>query len=104
MVGPPREKPEAVDEQLPDMLAAARNGSESDLGRQIESTRRYLLLVANETLDPQLHRKVAPSDLVQETVIDAHRDFDNFAGTNEAEFFAWVRKILQHKTTAVRRK
>jgi len=104
MVAPHREEPEAVVDRLPEMLMAARNGSDSDVGRLIESTRRYLLLVANRSLDSGLQPKVAPSDLVQETVIEAHRDFGKFEGTSEAEFFAWIRKILLHRATAARRR
>ncbi len=104
MVDPCREEPQPDGERLPDMLAAARSGTDSDVGRLLESTRRYLLLVANRSLGPPLHPKVAPSDLVQETYVDAHRDFGQFAGTSEAEFFAWLRKILLHKASAARRK
>jgi len=79
------------------MLAAARSGTDADVGQLLEATRRYLLLVANRSLDTRLHQKIAPSDLVQETFIDAHRDFERFTGGSEAELFAWLRHILLHK-------
>src|SRR5258708_6099511 len=41
-----------------------------------------------------MRRKVAPSDLVQETMADAVRDFADFEGENEAQFLAWMRQIL----------
>ncbi len=91
----PREDHEP--EQLSVLLASARGGTSGDVGRLFEATRRYLLLVANRSLDAQLHPKVAPSDLVQETFIDAHRDFERFSGESEAELFAWLCQILLHK-------
>ena len=93
----PREDHEPDRGQLSVLLAAAREGTSGDVGRLFEATRRYLLLVANRSLDAQLHQKIAPSDLVQETFIDAHRDFNRFSGDSEAELFAWLCQILLHK-------
>src|SRR4029434_4196881 len=33
-------------------------------------------------------------DLVQETFLEAHRQFPQFRGTTEAEWSAWLRRIL----------
>jgi RNA polymerase sigma-70 factor (ECF subfamily) len=33
-------------------------------------------------------------DLIQETFLEAHRHFDRFRGTTEAELVAWLRQIL----------
>jgi RNA polymerase sigma-70 factor, ECF subfamily len=86
------------------MLAAARSGTDSDLGQLFAASRRYLLLMANRSLDARLQQKVAPSDLVQETFIDAHRDFHRFEGDSEAELFAWLCNILLHKAADAGRK
>ena len=40
--------------------------------------------------------KVDASDLVQETMLEAYRDFDRFSGTSEQEWLAWLRRILTH--------
>src|SRR5207302_2393404 len=40
--------------------------------------------------------KCDPSDIVQQTLLKAHRDFAQFAGTHEGEFLAWMRQILAH--------
>lgn len=79
------------------LLATARDSDAGDVGQLLEATRKYLLLIANRSLDAQLQQKVAPSDLVQETFIDAHQQFKGFQGTSEAELFAWLRQILLHK-------
>jgi RNA polymerase sigma-70 factor, ECF subfamily len=98
------EGPEPAAGPLSTMLAAARMGTDSDLGQLFAASRRYLLLMANRSLDAQLQQKVAPSDLVQETFIDAHRDFHRFEGDSEAELFAWLCNILLHKAADAGRK
>jgi RNA polymerase sigma-70 factor (ECF subfamily) len=41
--------------------------------------------------------RVSPSDVVQETMLAAHRAFGDFRGESSAEFSAWLRKIMSHK-------
>ena len=41
--------------------------------------------------------KVAPSDLVQETCVEAQRHFGRFHGTTRQELLAWLRGILQNR-------
>jgi RNA polymerase sigma-70 factor (ECF subfamily) len=77
-------------------LAAARAGSHEALGEALEACRRYLLLVAQSELAPELQAKGGASDLVQQTFLEAQRDFPRFAGTSEAELLAWLRCILLH--------
>src|SRR6516162_7620228 len=76
------------------LLAAARAGSPEGLGQALETCRRYLLLVAQRNLDPALQAKGGASDLVQETFLEAQRDFAQFQGTTEAELLAWLRQLL----------
>jgi RNA polymerase sigma-70 factor (ECF subfamily) len=81
-------------EDAADLLAAARSGSQEALGRALETCRRYLLLVAQRNLDPKLQAKGGASDLVQETFLEAQRDFGQFQGTTETELLAWLRRLL----------
>ncbi len=80
--------------QLQAWLNDARGGSNSALGRILEASRGYMLLVANREIDSGLRQKAGASDLVQETCLDAQRDFAAFRGTTEREFFAWLTQIL----------
>src|SRR5262249_46357722 len=77
-------------------LAAARAGSRADLGQALELGRKYLLLVAERELDADVQAKGGASDLVQETFLEAQRDFAQFRGTTEAELLAWLRQMLLH--------
>jgi RNA polymerase sigma-70 factor (ECF subfamily) len=75
-------------------LDQARNQSREALGQLWEHCRAYLLLVARKRLDPLLLGKICPSDLVQETFLEAQRDFAQFHGTSEEELLAWLTRIL----------
>jgi RNA polymerase sigma-70 factor, ECF subfamily len=75
-------------------LPAARAGSSEALGNTLESCRRYLLWVARRELGSDLQAKAGASDLVQETLLDAGRDFARFHGGSEEELLAWLRRIL----------
>lgn len=75
-------------------LSEARAGSRDALGQALETCRRYLLLVAQRQLDPALQAKGGASDLVQETFLEAQRDFAQFTGSSEAELLAWLRRLL----------
>ena len=75
-----------------------------DLGNILQLYWNYLHLLAEAQLDRRLRVRFSPSDLVQETLLEAHRDFPQFRGTTEAEFLAWLRQILVHNLiVAVRR-
>jgi len=78
------------------MLRAAQTGSREALGQALEACRGYLLVIAEQELAPELHAKGGASDLVQETFLDAQRDFARFAGDSEQELRAWLRQILLH--------
>jgi RNA polymerase sigma-70 factor (ECF subfamily) len=81
-------------EDAADHLCAARAGSREALGQALEACRAYLLRIANDGLDADLKAKGGASDLVQETFLEAHRDFARFQGTSEAELLAWLRCLL----------
>lgn len=83
-------------EPLTEVLRAARAGSKEALGELFDAFRNYLLAAANQAVAADIRQKVAPSDLVQQTMIDACRGFDRFEGTSEAELHAWLRRILLH--------
>lgn len=75
-------------------LAAARAGSREALGQVLETFRGYLLLVAGRELDAELRAKGGASDLVQDTFLEAQRDFDCFHGNSADELRAWLRRLL----------
>jgi RNA polymerase sigma-70 factor (ECF subfamily) len=76
------------------LLRAARAGDGLARGRLLELYRNYLRLIARSLVDGALRVRLDPSDLVQETFLKAHREFDQFAGATEPELVAWLRQIL----------
>ncbi len=77
-------------------LRLARAGDNAALGRLLEHYRNYLRFMARSLIGRALRLKLDPSDLVQETFLEAQRDFPRFLGADEPELVAWLRRILVH--------
>jgi RNA polymerase sigma-70 factor (ECF subfamily) len=75
-------------------LALARSGRLDVLGQVLEVYRHYLLGIAERELDSALKAKAGASDLVQETFLEAQRDFAQFHGQSATELQAWLRRLL----------
>ncbi len=93
------------------LLLEAKAGDTDSLGQLLETYQNYLKLLARTQLADQVRGRVSPSDVVQETMLEAHCDFPKFRGNSDGEFFTWLRKILvnnlaraveQHVLTAKR--
>jgi RNA polymerase sigma-70 factor (ECF subfamily) len=76
------------------LIEAARRGDGAARGELVELFRDYLWLVARSLTGSSLRIEFDPSDLVQETFLNAHRNFVQFAGNTERELVAWLRQIL----------
>ena len=87
-MSPPRE------ENPIELIADARGGTDGSLGRLLLLYTNYLKFLATTHIDPRIRARVSPSDIVQETFCEAHRDFGQFRGQSEPEFLAWLRRIL----------
>jgi RNA polymerase sigma-70 factor (ECF subfamily) len=76
------------------LLARARGGDQEALGALLEEYREYLRLLARTRVGRDLQARLDASDLVQEALLEAHRDFRQFLGQTEAELTVWLRQIL----------
>src|SRR5215471_20701156 len=74
-----------------------------DAERGLERFGSYLLLLARVRLDPMVRAKVGASDIVQQTLLAAHRDRAQFRGRTVGEQAAWLRQILARHLANVRR-
>lgn len=80
------------------LLARARQGDEAARDELFAKCRNYVAMVARTQVESWMRTKVDASDLVQQTLLEAHRGFNDFRGGTEAEWLAWLRKILSHNT------
>ena len=83
-------------------------GPDSVAARALGRYRSWLGLLARLQVEPRFRAKFDPSDIVQQTMLEAVRDSPNFRGSTEAELAAWLRKILAHvllaRNAALRRR
>jgi RNA polymerase sigma-70 factor (ECF subfamily) len=75
-------------------LSQAQGGDNDALGRLLGAHMNYLKTLAYAQMDDRLRRRVGVSDIVQETLLEAHRDFLHYVGKSPAEFSGWLRMIL----------
>lgn len=64
----------------------------------------YLLLCAREELDSGLRGQVRESDIVQQSCLEAHRDFQKFDGADVPRFVRWMEAILRANVADLRRR
>ncbi len=79
---------------LPHLLARARAAGRDGIGELLQRYRNYMHLVAATKIDRRLQSRISASDVVQETMLKAHRHFAQFQGQSEPELLGWLRQIL----------
>lgn len=84
---------------LVELLNRARDGDDGARDRLFAKCRSYVNIVARAQVESWIQAKVDASDLVQQTLLEAHRGLPNFRGETEAEWLAWLRRILSHNAT-----
>jgi len=65
--------------------------------------RGFLRLLAEGQVEAPYRKRVDASDMVQETLLKAWRDRDQFRGRTREELLAWLRTILAHTIANARR-
>lgn len=83
------------DDAFPALITAARAGSREALGTLLHHYRSHLLVLANQRLPHYLRTKVSPSDVVQQSYLDAQQAFARFEGQTREELLGWLRQILR---------
>jgi RNA polymerase sigma-70 factor (ECF subfamily) len=79
-----------------DLIRRCRQGEAAARDELFARYRHYLWLLAQGKIGGRLRTRCDPSDLVQQTLLEAFRDFAGFTGAHEAELLAWLRQILAH--------
>lgn len=91
----------AVEPQV--LIALAQMGNSEALVRLLEIYRRYIQIMASIHMDKTLKQRLSASDVVQETFVQALRNFRQFRGTTEPELLQWLRRIAATRMAMARR-
>jgi RNA polymerase sigma-70 factor (ECF subfamily) len=78
------------------LLPLARAGDADALGRLLEQHRAVFQDLVERRLGNRLGVRAAASDVVQQAMLEAARDFQEFRGAAPEEFDAWLRRIVEH--------
>ncbi len=78
-----------------ELIRRARDGDREALGVLLDRYRPYLRILAQRRLEP-VQGRVDASDVVQQTFLEAQRDFPAFGGKEEPELIAWLRRVLEN--------
>lgn len=63
----------------------------------LEEYREYLKVLARVQLHPRMQGQLDASDIVQQTLLQAHLKHDQFRGSSDQELRGWLRSILARK-------
>ena len=85
-----------MSDSIEELLAAARGGDAAARDRLLAQSRSYLHVLADARMEPWMRAKFDSSDLIQQTMVEAHEGLERFDGDGEAAWKAWLKKMLQH--------
>jgi RNA polymerase sigma-70 factor (ECF subfamily) len=60
----------------------------------LEDYEDYLTILARQRIGLKYQVRIPPSDIVQQTLLEAHQERNQFRGSTQAEVAAWLRRIL----------
>jgi RNA polymerase sigma-70 factor (ECF subfamily) len=78
------------------LIAAAKGGDRDAMGQLLESCRNYLLLLARQEMPSDIKGKLSPSDVVQESCVEAAWGVAGFNGQTRQALLGWLRQIVLH--------
>lgn len=79
-----------------ELLTRALRGDAEAAGALLERFQPYLRLMAQRQMDSAVQTRLDPSDVVQQTCLEAYRDLAGFRGRTQGELLAWLRQILHN--------
>jgi RNA polymerase sigma-70 factor (ECF subfamily) len=75
------------------LALAAAPADRQQLDNLLELCRPLLTLIALQMLGSRTRQREGDSEIVQATLIEAHRDFAMFKGATLAEFLGWLKRL-----------
>lgn len=83
-----------------DLLAAAKAGKSDAREELFARYRPRVLAIARSRLGRHLRRALDSQDLVQEALVEAARDLEQFEWRGESSLIRWLARLLEHRATA----
>jgi len=84
------------DSSLSNLTIRAASRDADALGMLLQQLRPYLCILARRHMDGLVKARIDPSDVVQQTCLEAYRDRDAFRGTSERQLMAWIQQIRKN--------
>jgi RNA polymerase sigma-70 factor (ECF subfamily) len=85
------------------LLQRARAGDHDAVNRLLIRNRQRLRSVVAVRFDRRLAARVDPSDVVQEALLEAHRQFPEYLKTQPLPVFPWLRRLAFQKLIQLER-
>ena len=85
------------------LLESAKLGDREALGRLLLSHRDQLVRIVKIRMDVRVQSRVDPSDVVQDTYVEATGRFSDFAKNPKMDFFLWLRFLTIQKLIQIHR-
>jgi RNA polymerase sigma-70 factor (ECF subfamily) len=87
-----------------ELLARVGRGDCEARGQVLDRHRVRLRRMVAVRIDPRLAARVDPSDVVQETLTEAHRRLDDYLAGRPVPFYAWLRQLAQDRLADLHRR
>jgi RNA polymerase sigma-70 factor (ECF subfamily) len=87
-----------------ELLARAGRGDGAARSQLLDRHRGRLRHMVAVRLDPRLAARVDPSDVVQETLAEAHRRLDDYLAARPVPFYPWLRQLAQDRLADLHRR
>lgn len=84
-----------------ELLEQARQGNRGALGRLLNRHRGALRAMAAHAIQHELGQEVDPSELVRQTLLQAHHGFSQFPGRSDQDWLQWLQSLMQANIASV---
>jgi RNA polymerase sigma-70 factor, ECF subfamily len=89
--------------QFDEWIRRAERGDAEALAGLFDHFRPQLKRMVSLRLDPRLHGRLNPSDVVQDAYLEASKKFADFTGQDSMPLFLWLRIVTLQKLTDIHR-
>ena len=85
------------------LVPKAKSGCDTARGELLDHIQDYVGLMARNQMPANLKSKFGASDIVQQSLAQVIRRFDDFRGQSPGQFYAWLRTIVNNEVKQLQR-